>query len=132
MKIRVLFVPAVLVSLLLVGCRTTSVGYKCIATITPVEQEDTYEAQIELTEIRGQSETVICSPKLICAPGQSAKIMVSEDEHEQSGFFATVFIPEPDTGGTALCSVHLKENGQTKFLSDFRLTLPTKPPPAAE
>ena len=136
MKYRVLLLALALVSVLLAGCQT-SVGYKCTTTITPAEtkdvSEDLYKVQIELTRIQtsvtGHSKTVICSPTLACAPGQSAKIMVS-DEQEESGFFATVFIPELGTGGTTHCSVHLKEKGQTKYLSDFQLTLPAKPSPA--
>jgi hypothetical protein len=135
MKNRVLLLALALVSVLLAGCQTT-VGYKCTTTITPAETKDIsetlYKVQIELTRIRtsgaSQSKTVICSPTLACAPGESAKITVS-DEKEESGFFATVFIPELDAGGTTRCSVHLKEKGQTKYLSNFQLTLPDKPSP---
>lgn len=133
MKIRVLFVAAVLVSVLLAGCEKAEVGYKCTATITPAENEqDAFEAQIELIQIRGQSEKRLVAPKVTCRYGESAEFTVSKGEHHENGVFVTVFIPEPDTGGTAQCSVHLKEDGHTKFLSDFRLTLPTKPPPATE
>lgn len=125
MRIRVLFVTAFLVSLLLAGCQTTSVGYKCNATIEPAKKEqDAFEAQIELIQIRGQSEKCLFAPKVTCRYGETAEFMVANGEQHENGFFAKFFIPELDTGGTAHCSIHLKEKGQTKFLSDLRLTLP--------
>ncbi|MHC4462706.1 MAG: hypothetical protein ACYS6W_15540 [Planctomycetota bacterium] len=128
-------VAVALVSVLLGWCRKERINYGCTVTITPAENKDgserLYEAVIELTEIRtaraGESKIIIFSPKLTCAPGHLAKISAWEDEQEQTGISATVFIPELEAGGTAQCFVHLKENGHTKFLSDFQLTLQNKP-----
>jgi hypothetical protein len=130
MKIRVLFVALALVSVLLAGCQTALVGYKCTAKITPDEEKDFYDVEIRLTRIdaspSGLSEYTISNPRLSCILGETAKIMAA-DEQEQNGFIAEVFVPEFGAGGTAHCTVHLKEKGQTKYLSDFQLTLPQKP-----
>jgi hypothetical protein len=127
MKNRILLLTLAVASVLLTGCRTSLVGYKCTAKITPAEEKDFYDVEFELSEIlatpAGQTENCLASPRLSCRLGETAKIMVS-DEQEQSGMFAEFFIPELEAGGTAHCTVHLKEKGRTKYLSDFQLTLP--------
>jgi hypothetical protein len=128
MKNRLLL-ALLLVSVPLAGCQSALVGHKCTAKITPGEEKDFYNVEIELTEIRtspsGLSEEPIASPRLSCKLGETAKIM-AVDEKEDSGFWAEIVVPEFDTGGIARCTVHLKEKGQTKYLSDFQLTLPEK------
>jgi hypothetical protein len=130
MKNRISLLALAVISVLLAGCQTALVGYKCTAKITPAEEKDFFDVEIELTRINatpsGLSEDRIASPRLSCKLGQSAEIMAA-DEKEDSGFWAEVFVPEFEVGGTAHCSVHLKEKGQTKYLSDFQLTLPEKP-----
>jgi hypothetical protein len=130
MKNRLLLLALSIMSVLLSGCQKAPVGYKCKANITPGKEADFYDVEFELSEIlatpTGQTENCIASPKLSCKLGETAKIMVS-DKQEQSGIFAEFFIPELQEGGTAHCTVHLKEKGRTKYLSDFQLTLPQKP-----
>ncbi|MHC4543436.1 MAG: hypothetical protein ACYTDW_00600 [Planctomycetota bacterium] len=130
MKNRILLLALVLVSVMLAGCQRETVHYKCTTKITPGEEKDFYDVEFELTEIRtsakGPSENRIAAPRLSCKLGETAKIMAA-DEEEQSGIFAEFFVPELDSGGTAKGFIHLKEKGQTKYLSDFQLTLPEKP-----
>jgi hypothetical protein len=130
MKNRVFFTALAILSVLLGGCQSAVVGYKCTAKITPAQEKDFYDVEFELTEIRtapaGQSENCIAAPRLSCRLGETAKIMAA-DEKEDSGFWAEVTVPEFDVGGTAHCTIHLKEKGKTKYLSDFQLTLPEKP-----
>lgn len=130
MKNRTFLLALAVAGVLLAGCQKAPVGYKCTAKITPAQEEGFYDVEFELVEIRksgtGQSENPLASPKMSCKIGETAKIMVS-DKQEQSGLFAEFFIPELEAGGTAHCTVHLKEKGRTKYLSDFQLTLPRKP-----
>jgi hypothetical protein len=130
MKNQIFLLVLAVAGVMLAGCQKAPVGYKCTTKITPGQEADFYDVEFELCEIlaapAGQTENRLASPKLSCKLGETAKIMVS-DEQEQSGLFAEFFIPELEAGGTAHCTVHLKEKGQTKYLSDFQLTLPRKP-----
>lgn len=131
MKTRILLFALALVSVLLTGCQRETVHYKCTTKINPGEEKDFYDVEFELTEIRtsasGQSENRLASPRLSCKLGETGKISVWHDEQKQTGMVAEFFVPELDSGGTARGFIHLKEKGQTKYLSDFQLTLPQKP-----
>jgi hypothetical protein len=114
----------------LVGCRTLqeTVTYKSTATIVPAEEEDTYVAEakvIKLSLSHGkEQETLLVGPRLKFKVDEEAVIEVSR-EQGQSGVFVTVFVPQRRSRRAARCSIHVKEKGQTRYLSTFELTLPT-------
>jgi hypothetical protein len=127
MMLGVLSVASLIV---LMGCRTMqeTVAYKSTATIVPAEEEDTYVAEakvIRLSSSHGkEQETLLLDPRLKFKVDEEAVIKAS-DEQEQTGVFVTVFVPQRQSRRAARCSIHVKEKGQTRYLSIFELTLPT-------
>ena len=134
MKNGILLVALAMVIVLLAGCQAVRTSYTCKATVAPSKKKDVsetwYDVEIELNKIRtsraGRSEYCIANPRLACLAGELAKMEISDGEKKESGFYASVFVPEFDAGGTAYCFIHFKEKGKTRFRSDFRLTLPQK------
>jgi hypothetical protein len=116
--------------IILTGCRTMNetAAFKFTATIVPAEEEDTYVAEakvIKLSSSRGkEQEMLLANPRLKFLVNEEAEFMIS-DEQEQTGIFMKVFVPERQTGRAARCSFHIKDKGQTRYLSIFELTLPT-------
>ncbi|UCG47877.1 MAG: hypothetical protein JSU94_20660 [Phycisphaerales bacterium] len=107
------------------GCQQTCTGYKSSATIAPGEEKDTYMVEVKLSQLSaadGAEERVLIAPRVTVLAGESAAIQVSDEKLD--GIFATVLVPQRQAGGTAKCSIHLKQNGRTKYLSTFELTLP--------
>ena len=132
MKIAKMMLGVLSVALLIVlmGCRTMqeTVAYKSTATIVPAEEEDTYVAEAKVTKLRmshaQEQETLLLDPRLKFKVDEKAVIKAS-DQQEQTGVFVTVYVPERQSRRAARCSIHVKEKGQTRYLSIFELTLPT-------
>ncbi len=107
------------------GCQQAFTGYKSSAIITPGEEKDTYMVDVKLSQLGaadGAEERVLTAPRVTVRAGESAAIQVSDEKRD--GVFVTVLVPQRRAGGMAKCSIHLKQNGQTKYLSTFELTLP--------
>ena len=127
MMLGVLSVASLIV---LMGCGTMQerVAYKSTATIVPAQEEDTYVAEAKVIKLRTsdgkEQETLLLDPRLKFKVDEEAVIKAS-DQQEQTGVFVTVYVPERQSRRAARCSIHVKEKGQTRYLSTFELTLPT-------
>lgn len=123
-------VLSVALLIVLMGCRTMqeTVAYKSTATIVPAQEEDTYVAEAKVIKLRTsdgkEQETLLLDPRLKFKVDEEAVIKAS-DQQEQTGVFVTVYVPERQSRRAARCSIHVKEKGQTRYLSTFELTLPT-------
>ncbi len=131
MKIaKTLGVLSVATLIVLTGCRTMheTVAFKSTATIVPAEEEDTYVVEAKVIKLSSsgpkEQETLIANPRLKFLVNEEAEFMIS-DEQEQTGIFMKVFVPQWQSGRAARCSFHIKDKGQTRYLSIFELTLPT-------
>jgi len=132
MKIAKMMLGVLSVATLIVlsGCRTMheTVAFKSTATIVPAEEEDTYVVEakvIKLSSSHGkEQEALLANPRLKFLVDEEAVFKIS-DEQEQTGVFMTVFVPQRQSRRAARCSIHVKDNGQTRYLSIFELTLPT-------
>ena len=114
----------------LMGCRTMqeTVAYKSTATIVPAEEKDAYVVEAKVTKLSSshgkEQEMLLSNPRLKFLVDEESVMKVS-DEQEQTGVFVTVFVPQRQSKRAARCSIHVKEKGQTRYLSIFELTLPT-------
>jgi hypothetical protein len=133
MKIaKMLVVLSVAMLIVLTGCRAMqeTVAYKSTATIVPAEaeEEDAYVAEakvIRISSSRGkEQEMLLANPRLKFLVDEEAEFMISADQ-EQTGIFMKVFVPQRQSRRAARCSIHVKDKGQTRYLSIFELTLPT-------
>ena len=107
------------------GCQQACTGYKSTAIIAPAAERDTYVVDVKLSTLStadGAEEEVLTAPRVTVRAGESAAIQVSDEKRD--GVFVTVLVPQRRAGGTAKCSIHLKQNGRTQYLSTFELTLP--------
>lgn len=127
---KMLGVLSVAMLIVLTGCRTMhdTIAFKSTATIVPAEEEDTYVVEAKVIKLSSsgpkEQETLIANPRLKFLVNEEAEFMIS-DEQEQTGIFMKVFVPQRQSGRAARCSFHIKDKGQTRYLSIFELTLPT-------
>lgn len=100
-----------LIILMCFGCATTQKSYQTSATITQDTLEDRYTVLFKITEIEGETETILSQPKITVNTGMKGKIQ-QYDEAEQSGVFCTALVTEEGNKTEAITSVIIMNKGK--------------------